>query len=933
MNVELRPYQIKGINMAFDALKEGFKKIIIVLAMGLGKTTLMGRIIQMGYQRGRKILIIVHRDNLVRQFSERLATQFNVPTGYILGTEKKDYTQQVQVASRQSLARRLSDFPHDHFDLVVIDETQYAAAAEYQKILKHFEKAPIIGLSVGPDSLIELKGGEFGDGFVGTIEEAWNILLLTHSVNTINGYEIIITKNIFTRGFESGKFLWKQTKTFIRHACTKDCTNITVAGDNLLLTNDHSIYKIDTNGKITEAETHTICPKDTLIYDDAYSGPGDKEISVIDFYAQIGHTNKIHVAVSLDSISHETFKANGINYKQKWAYKNGKHGNYLPILIYLKMRDTLPPPKFIYREGSESWILPQIKISDYAYLIGFYYGNGWFGENSISIAVKDKIVERVVKEFNNLPNTKSSVRIKQTKGKNKEIILSNHLLFVILSSYLENKKSYEKRLNSRIIIEWASDKKQEVLRGLIDSDGHISAKHGRIYYTTTSELLARTINSLLRSAGTNGYIYQRKTEKNNGGAINGRKINGNRQAYIVSWSQYSQKGIHNKHKGFKNKVGEINAPIVKKTTKGAPPPSHVYDIEVEGHPSFFANGILVHNSATPFRADGKPLNKTFDKLIHPITCKEAIEQGHLCSGIYYGIGNINMDGVTVKRNGDYDETEMYSRFSEWDITPHVVEELGKHSGQSIIFCINVAHTKEVYEAVKAAGYNVEYVIGETDVAIRNKTYQKFKDKKIQVLVNCEILTEGADFPQIENVFIVRKTKSLARYLQIVGRGARTYQEGLYKKTFFSVIDFGGNVVEHGYFEDYDEGLTLDSGAEKKMIKRKPRKCPSCQKVLLTKECNCGYVFEEEIKEKIKIDNLEIEVLNKNIINYLRLSKKKWEKVKDHELRIYAKIKGMKPGWALHEFARRHDLPKTDGWHYFVNNKLAELEKINQADYE
>ena len=49
--VTLHPYQQKGLNGVFEAMREGFTKILLVLAMGLGKTTLMGRIIQMGFHK------------------------------------------------------------------------------------------------------------------------------------------------------------------------------------------------------------------------------------------------------------------------------------------------------------------------------------------------------------------------------------------------------------------------------------------------------------------------------------------------------------------------------------------------------------------------------------------------------------------------------------------------------------------------------------------------------------------------------------------------------------------------------------------------------------------------------------------------------------------------------------------------------------------
>ena len=936
MATELRPYQEKGINGVFEAMRQGHDKILLCLACGLGKTTLMGKIIEMGYLRGKKILIVVHRDNLVRQFAERLRDQFNVPCGYILGTEKKDYQQPVQVSSRQSLSRRLGVFPSDHFDLTIIDEAHYAASNEYKKILDHFKQTKLCGLSVGPDSTIEVKGSQIGNFFVGKIEHAWNTLSERLKIKKIGELELIKPKELYTRGFDGDNFTWKKVKSVIRHKCTKPCTILNVGGDDLLLTNDHSIFKIAKYGNLVEINTDKLTKGDITAIDSGHNGEGDKEINLIDLFEKINYIDHVHVAVDLSNITHEQFKEFGINYKQKWAYKNrGAHGNMLPFKYYLKMKHLLPEPKLIYREGSSSWILPKIKMSDYAYLIGLYYGNGWFGESSIDLSIKDAIVQKVYLELSELKNVKTTISIKKCPGKAKEISISNHMLFTVLKDKLGNKKCYDKTIESDFILEWDEYSKRELLRGLINTDGHVSEKNTKRYvsYCTTSLSLARTLKSLLRSLDVLSGIHPRKFTPNYGGVARGRKINGNAQSYSVNWSLNSQEKINEGRKGKVSKYGWLNEGVVRKTTPSIKNPEYVYDIEVDGHPSFVANGILVHNSASPFRADGKPLKGIFDVLVHPIKCKEAIELGYLCSAEHFAIGNINMEGVAI-RKGEYDEKEMYARFKEWDITEHVVKEIKKANGQSIVFCINVAHTLEIYEAIKAVGVNAAYVTGSTKVEERNKIYKQFNSNKIQVLCNCEILTEGADFPPVLNIFLVKKMRSLARYLQCVGRGARPYQDGLYIKPGFNVIDFGGNVEMHGFFEDYDEDLTLTEGAEKNTRKPKPRKCPQCGKVLMTKECSdCGFLFEEDEKEKIKIGELEIVALTKNILNYTRLSKKKWEKVKDYELRLYAKIKGMKVGWALHQYAERHSIDKGMDWHIKVNMKLAELEKENNQEYE
>lgn len=799
MNVELRPYQNKGISEVFSALQQGSKKIILVLAMGLGKTTLMGRIIQLGYQKERKILIVVHRDNLVRQFADRLREQFNVPSGYILGSEKKDYTFPIQVASRQSLSRRLSVFPPDHFDLMIIDEC-----------------------FTGETEILTDKG------FI-----RFDQLQKTEKIAQYN---------------KDGSISFVDP---IRH------------------------IKRDHNGEMG------------LLH--LYRG--------IKMPITLGH-NQPFVNATTGDITFKQIK--------DWKFTNK--------LVIVSGKSNIQSEKLTAIE--------RLLIATQA--DGSLTKSNLKGETRVYFQfTKERKIERLKQLCQDAktdcrPVCKNIAAFGNRKEKRKFMVT---LPFAIT-----------KDITNHIKFPMSSDKAKEIIEEMVHWNGSI-IKENHYYYSSKDKKQTDFYFQVAILAGHRCYqITQKGTRKESYCVIHRLFIQKNTQTESVQkfkLERYNYNGqvycvevpsgmIIIKHNGYAMVTGNCHyaaGPEYQKIIKQ------------------FESAKVVGVTATPFRSDGKPLNKIFDKLVHPITCKEAIDQGHLCSGVYYGIGNLNMDGVTITRKGDYDEGEMYSRFSEWDITPHVVKELAKFSGQTIIFCINVAHTKEVYEAVKAAGYNVEYVVGESEISKRNEIYKKFKEKKIQVLVNCEILTEGADFPEIENVFLVRKTKSLARYLQIVGRGSRTFQDGLFKKTFFNVVDFGGNVVEHGYFEDYDEGLQLETGAEKKMMKRKPKKCPGCGKVILIKECSCGYVFEEEIKEKIQIDHLEIEVLNKNIINYLRLSKKNWEKVKDHELRIYAKIKGMKPGWALHEYARRHQLPKTGDWNYFVNTKLIELEKQFATEYE
>src|SRR5699024_3136735 len=80
---------------------------------------------------------------------------------------------------------------------------------------------------------------------------------------------------------------------------------------------------------------------------------------------------------------------------------------------------------------------------------------------------------------------------------------------------------------------------------------------------------------------------------------------------------------------------------------------------------------------------------------------------------------------------------------------------------------------------------------------REDTVKWFKSNRDAVLVNTGVFVAGFDCTDIEVVIMYRSTKSLALYIQCVGRAARTTNK-IYKENFL-FIDYGGNIQEHGEF--------------------------------------------------------------------------------------------------------------------------------------
>jgi hypothetical protein len=106
--------------------------------------------------------------------------------------------------------------------------------------------------------------------------------------------------------------------------------------------------------------------------------------------------------------------------------------------------------------------------------------------------------------------------------------------------------------------------------------------------------------------------------------------------------------------------------------------------------------------------------------------------------------------------------------------------------------VNVAHAKNVCEAFTAAGIRSSAVWGEMPRDERRTTLERFSNGDLDVITNCNVLTEGFDEPRIAAIIMARPTKSKLLYAQMVGRGTRLHQG----KEDLLVIDIADNSIEH-----------------------------------------------------------------------------------------------------------------------------------------
>lgn len=160
MKVVLRDYQDTAVHDIRLAFRQ-HKRVILVLATGAGKTVVFSHIALSAATKGRRVLILAHRDQLIKQASRKLNDN-NLRHGIIMAGYTPDYAASVQLASVQTLVRRL-DKVRFKPDLIIIDECHLSAAASYLKVLEAFQDALVLGVTGSPCRLDNKPlGREFG---------------------------------------------------------------------------------------------------------------------------------------------------------------------------------------------------------------------------------------------------------------------------------------------------------------------------------------------------------------------------------------------------------------------------------------------------------------------------------------------------------------------------------------------------------------------------------------------------------------------------------------------------------------------------------------------------------------------------------------------------------------------------------------------------
>lgn len=321
----------------------------------------------------------------------------------------------------------------------------------------------------------------------------------------------------------------------------------------------------------------------------------------------------------------------------------------------------------------------------------------------------------------------------------------------------------------------------------------------------------------------------------------------------------------------------------------------VYNLQVSGHPSYFANGLAVHNchlinhkndgsyrklinklrkinpeirviglTATPYRlghgyiTDGDGL---FSAMIEPVTIEELVHRNFLAP-LRSKLTDMQLDVSGVgKRGGEYIESQLQAAVNQRHNNVSAVREVIKRAEDRkawLFFCTGVEHAEAVRDILLEFGISAGCVTGETPAKDRERMLDEFRTGELRAMTNANVLTTGFDYPDIDLIAMLRPTKSTALYVQMAGRGMRPKSEARdgddYPVGNCLVMDFAGVVKEHGPITN----IQIKSVNSKRKPGEPPVKaCPECHELvhLSVMECEaCGYKWPQKTKSMTLHDN-------------------------------------------------------------------------------
>lgn len=280
--------------------------------------------------------------------------------------------------------------------------------------------------------------------------------------------------------------------------------------------------------------------------------------------------------------------------------------------------------------------------------------------------------------------------------------------------------------------------------------------------------------------------------------------------------------------------------------------------------------IVVGFTASPFTVG---IDKIYSDFLYTKDMYSLIKDKYLCSPrAYVCKTDVSLDGISSCA-GDFNSRELDDRINVLNRNKLIVDkylELASNRKSTLAFCSSIDMAENLRDEFKKRGVNCESVDSTLDEDTRKDILNRFREGKINVLTNVNILTKGIDIPRIDCIICGTPTKSKNRYIQQIGRGARI-SEG---KEDFIVLDITDNYRKHNLLNcatifDTKDGETIIEKVEREEKEAKDKAERERQeKERIAREI----AMEEELR---RVEMQEINLFNKDMFNITKNSILDW----------------------------------------------------------
>lgn len=261
---------------------------------------------------------------------------------------------------------------------------------------------------------------------------------------------------------------------------------------------------------------------------------------------------------------------------------------------------------------------------------------------------------------------------------------------------------------------------------------------------------------------------------------------------------------------------------------------HVIGAKYEEILGWYPKAHLLGLTATPIREDGRGLGNAFQAMHCSLTPRQLTDQGYLVPARVYAPDAPDLRSVATQ-GGEFKKSQLA------EVSMKIVGDMPQNwlkfapFKRSVYFGVNLEHSKAIVESFNAKGIPAAHLDASSSDDERRETLARLERREIWIVSNVGLFTEGADFPWVECVGLGAATHSLGKYIQMVGRGARSFDG----KDDFIVMDHADCTRMHGFLVTEREWSL--QGAEKKARKGEIDESPS---VKMCPECYRAYESTE-----------------------------------------------------------------------------------------